>query len=309
MRRHPALAAALGAALASSLVLGACAAGPTPEENPVSTPGAASETPATPETPQAATLTGADIQEWIADAEWSFAPSGVGAPFTVAFEAGRASDDVMRTYEIGVGVAGDADADGITDLAVPVSQLDGNGFLELWYIWLGNDADADDGSVARQVVYPIARTSRCGDVVHSVAPEDDGFTIDQTLWLPHTDQGPDCVSGGTGVQTRTVTVIEIDGEPFPIQTAPVEAWGGVCPRSEWLDGIPDDTIVGRIAPPASAPQVIAAGELVNLFEIAAAPLVAGDGARFFGFQPADLAPESQAEAEATPVTMHCAFAG
>ncbi|GAA3944217.1 hypothetical protein [Microbacterium soli] len=291
MRRR---AAAAGAILCAALLLAACASASPHAKAPTDAPADVAETPEAP------SLTGADIQAWIANAEWSFADRGLEEPITIVFEDGKASDDVMRVYEIGVGVESDADGDGVVDLAVPVTQLDGNGFQELWYVWLGKDIDAD--AVAEQVWYPIARTVRCGDVVHSVEGTDGGFLIDQTLWMPHTDQGRDCAGGGTGTQTREIAIIDVDGVAYPVQTAPVPAWGGVCPRSEWLDGIIDDTVDGRVAPPASAPQAIAPGDPVGLYELPPAPLLTADGARFFGFQ-GDL----PGEAGEQQVLMHCAF--
>ncbi|MEJ1087932.1 hypothetical protein WDU99_06335 [Microbacterium sp. Mu-80] len=291
-------AAGLSAAVAAVLLLTACASSPPSADERAED--SAESTPDAPETPETPALTGADIGDWIRDTEWSFAGRGIEEPFTIAFEDGTASDDHMRTYEIGVGVESDANGDGVVDLAVPISQLDGNGFQELWYIWLGNADDVE--TVAQQVIYPIARTTRCGDVVQSVNATEDGFSIDQTLWMPHTDQDRDCADGGSGHQTRDVTVIDVDGVAFPMQTSPVEAWGGVCPRSDWLDGIPDDTIAARAAPPASAPQVISPGELVGLYELAPAPLLTSDGARFFGFQG-----DSTSTTDESQVRMHCAF--
>ncbi|MDX2377620.1 hypothetical protein M4I32_12495 [Microbacterium sp. LRZ72] len=295
---------AVSAVLLAGLVLGACAA-----------PSAPAEPSATPETaeaaPESSAPTGEDIQEWVANAEWSFAPDGLLEPLTLSFAEGMASDDLMRTYEIGDGVESDANDDGIPDLAIPVSQTDGNGYLELWYVWLGRDVAgaSDDAALADQVTYPIARTTRCGDVVHEVTPTDSGFSIDQTLWMPHTDQDRDCSGGGTGDQIRDITVTMIADTAYPIQVAPIEAWGGVCPRSDWLDGIPDNAVDGRAAPPSSAPSVISVGENVALYELPDAPLLTADGARFFGFQPEELMGDSQEEAGATPVRMHCAFAG
>ena len=287
-------AVAVGAVLTAGSLFVACASSPQAPDESVEPTVVAEATPDEP------TLTGEDIQGWIANAEWSFADRGLEEPFMIAFENGTAGDDLMRTYELGVGVAADANGDGIVDLAVPVAQLDGNAFQELWYVWLGSDADSD--AVAEQVIYPIARTTRCGDVVHSVTAREGGFTIDQTLWMPHTDQGRDCASGGTGVQTRDIMITEVDGVAYPMQTAPVEAWGGICPRSEWLDGIPDDTVSARAAPPTSAPEVISPGEQVGLYELPPAPLLTADGAPFFGFQGGDTTGVDDGQ-----VLMHCAF--
>jgi len=137
--------------------------------------------------------------------------------FMITFRDGTARDKLVRTYEIGVGVPFDADGDGIVDLAVPVSQLDGNGFQELWYVRLGNAIDID--AVATQVIYPIVRTTRCGDIVNPVGATESGLTIDQTLWMPRTDHRRHCASGGTGVQVRDITVVDIGGTPYPVQTA------------------------------------------------------------------------------------------
>ncbi len=293
---------AIGALVAAGLLLAACTSSPPAAPDPSDAP-SDSDSAATP---QPAALTGADIQQWIANAEWSFADRGLAEPITLVFDDGAAADDLLRTYEIGDGVEGDVDGDGVVDLAVPVSQLDGNGYQELWYIWLGADVDPDGGAdvLATQVVYPIARTTRCGDVVNSVEAIENGFRIDQSLWMPHVDDDRDCASGGTGAQVREVTVVDVDGAAFPLQTAPLEAWGGVCPRSDWLDGILDDTVTARAAPHPSSPEVIGAGEMVSLYELPEAPLLTGNGARFFGFQPEDMSTAGE-----PPATMHCAFAG
>ncbi|MDT0158716.1 hypothetical protein Q9R19_13890 [Microbacterium sp. ARD32] len=294
MRHRPVVTVAVAGAM---LLLSACSTAVSPSRTPASPDGGAPS-------PESTALSGEDIRAHIADAEWSFAPDGLLEPFTVEFHEGTATDDSGRTYEIGTGVEGDADGDGVVDLAVPVSQHDGNGLLELWYIWLG----AGDDTVATQVLYPIARTTRCGDAVHSVAAADPGFRIEQTLWMPHTDEDRDCADGGTGAQVRDVSVDVIDGVAYPIQTVPIAAWGGVCPRSDWLDGILDDTVEGRAAPAAAAPTVFEAGEEVAVYELPSATLLTRDGVKFFGFQTADPTAKSGAT-DATAVMMHCAFAG
>ena len=314
--------ALLAAGFASALALSACGpASTSPDETPPSSPqatpapAAATEDAATPggdpssedaasSEPAAPAVTAEDIQDWIADTEWSFAQDGLLAPITLGFEDGSASDEFLRTYRIGVGVEGDANADGLPDLAVPVSQIDGNGFLELWYVWLGSD---DGDAPAEQVIYPIARSSRCGDVVHAVTAIEGAFRVDHTLWMPHTDEGRDCAAGGTGAQVRDIRVEELDGTAYPVQTAPIAAWGGICPRSPELDWIEGESVTGRAAPPADAPVVIGPEEQVGLYALGEAPLLTADGAAFFGFQP-EQHPEAQGPDGATPITMHCAFA-
>ncbi|WBL18070.1 hypothetical protein [Citricoccus sp. NR2] len=86
---------------------------------------------------------------------------------------------------------------------------------------------------------------------------------------------------------------------------PVEAWGGVCPRSEWLDGILDDTVEAFAAPVADAPLVVQTGETVGIYDVGDMPLFADVEMTFFGFQPELV--ESGTGSEAA-VTMHCAFA-
>lgn len=303
----------VAAVLVGAVLLSACGAAASGSADPTTpTSGGTSAPDVVPQTPDDAAPTDAAptaeaLQDWVADATWSFAPEGLLEPVTLTFRDGQATGEHFRTYEIGVGIEGDVNSDGIPDLVVPVSEIDGNGFLELWYVWLGTGAT--EGALAEQVIYPIARTTRCGDTVHSVTAIDGGFRIDQTLWMPHTDRDRDCVSGGSGAQLRDVTVEVVDGVPHPVQTAPIQAWGGVCPRSLWLDGIPEDGAEVRAAPPAGSRTVITPGEMIALYELGEAPLLTRDGARFFGFQPADLPSDSHGGAGATAIAMHCGFAG
>ena len=284
----PALAAA-SAVLA--LTLAGCGTGSgVTATDPPDEPAPATTVPQTPATPDL------DFAAAVADAEWSFAPDGLGAPMRITMADGTGVDDLSRTYTIGAPVIGEADGDGIPDAAITITQADGNAVTELWYIWLGGD----DGT-ATQVEYPIARTTRCGDATHSVIAVDGGFEIDLTLRIPGSDDGRSCADGGTGTLVRTVGVQAFDGAPYPVQTAPILAWGGVCPASTWLDGIADTGIEGRAAPPASADRVTDPAAEIGVFELPPAPLVTADGARFFGFI-------SDPASDAV-VKMHCAFAG
>jgi len=248
------------------------------------------------ETPDAApALTLADIEAHVAEAEWSFAPGGLELSYPVALTGGTSTDDLGRRYELGAGVGADVNGDGIVDAAIPIAEHDGNGMHELWYIWLGT---ADGGAV--QVEYPIARTSRCGDFTQRVAAIDGAFEIDVALRMPFTDDAVPCSDPGTGTLVRWVRVIDAGGAAYPMQLAPVEAWGGVCPPSPWLDGIEETGIAGRAAPPADAPVVTDPARSIGLFALPEAPLLTADGARFFGF--------IQDYDEADAVRMHCAFA-
>lgn len=243
-------------------------------------------------------LTVADVAAWAADAEWSFAPGGLDEPYSIALTGGSGTDDLMRPYELGDPVAADVDGDGVVDAAIPITMVDGNAVHELWYVWRGIGVDSDP--IAEQVIYPIARTTRCGDVTREVTAVEGGLQVDIVLRMPFTDDARSCADGGTGELTRVLRIEEIDGEFYPVQTAPVAAWGGVCPPSEWLDGAEDIGISGRAAPPASAPVVTDPQRTVALFSVREAPLLTVGGQSFFGFiqdDPGDV-----------PVKMHCAFA-
>lgn len=295
-----AVAPVVAGTCALALLFVGCAGGSVPE-TPIEEP----TVTAAPEAPvEEPVVTKGTIVAWAENAEWSFAADGLWEPETVALQDGEGDDEYLRTYTLGEAVEGDADGDGVVDVVIPITQLDGNAMHVLWYVWLGRDDAASGEQPADQLVYPIARMSRCGDIVHEVTALDVGFRIEQTLWMPHTDAGRDCASGGTGEQTRDVVVSEIDGDPYPIQVAPLEAWGGVCPRSEWLDGILDEGFDIRAAAAASAPVVVDASETVGLYELPEAPLLTAGGQRFFGFQTEELMADSE-----NPIRMHCGFYG
>ncbi len=243
-------------------------------------------------------LTAADIAAWAADAEWSFAPDGLGEPYPVTLTGGVGADDLSRTYELGDPVEADVDGDGVVDAAIPITLVDGNAVHQLWYIWRGIGMDA--AAVAEQVVYPIARTTRCGDVTRGVTAVDGGLQVDIVLRMPFTDDARSCADGGTGELSRVIRLEAIDGAFYPVQTAPVAAWGGVCPPTEWLDGVQESGISGRAAPPASAPVVTDPAQDVALFALREAPLLTTEGQSFFGF--------IQEYDESAAVRMHCAFA-
>jgi len=284
----------LAAAASLVMTMTACGVGGTVPDPDSASPTAPAPDP-DPTTDAGSELTLADIEAHVADAEWSFAPGGLELSYPVALSGGTATDDLGRSYDLGAGVGGDVNGDGIVDAAIPITEHDGNGMHQLWYIWLGT---ADGGAV--QVEYPVARTSRCGDFTQSVGAIDGAFEIDVALRMPVTDDAVPCSDPGTGILTRWVRVIDVGGAAYPMQIAPVEAWGGVCPPSPWLDGIEETGIAGRVAPPTDAPVVTDPARSIGLFALPDAPLLTSDGARFFGF--------IQDYDEADAVRMHCAFA-
>lgn len=282
------------AAASTIVVLVGCAA----VDQPAATTSEVATPSASPTVEPVAELAVADIAAWAADAEWSYAPDGLDTPHTVGLSGGVGTDDLGRPYSLGEAVAADLDGDGVIDAAIPITMVDGNAVHELWYIWRGVGVDSEP--VAEQVIYPISRTTRCGDVTRAVTAVDGGLQLDVVLWMPHTDAARSCAEGGSGVLTRVIELSEIDGQFYPVQTAPVTAWGGVCPPTEWLDGSPETGLATRVAPPASAPAATDPTRDVAVFGLREAPLLTAGGGSFFGF--------IQDYVESDPVRMHCAFA-
>lgn len=283
------------AASALALVLVGCTGGP-PQTTTAPT-GTATPTPTATIAP-AEPMALADIADWAADAEWSYALDGLDTPHTVALTGGVGTDELSRTYSLGEAVGADLDEDGILDAAIPIAMVDGNAVHELWYIWRGTGTA--DEPAAEQVLYPIARTTRCGDITRAVTAMDGALQIDVVLRMPFTDDARSCAEGGTGVLTRVIDLVEIEEQFYPVQTAPVTAWGGVCPPTEWPDGSPEIGIVGRVAPPSSAPAAFDPDRDVAVFGLRDAPLLTAGGDSFFGFV--------QDYVETDAVRMHCAFA-
>lgn len=136
-------------------------------------------------------------------------------------------DEYGRTYTLGTPVYSDADGDGLEDMAVPIAQLDGNGYREQWHIWLATA----DGS-AEQVVIPIAWTSRCGDGTESVTPTAGGFTVHEFLREPLIDDHLACAEQGTFEVTRGVGVVHDGAARYPVDLADHRGYGGVCPTHQ-----------------------------------------------------------------------------
>lgn len=280
------------ALLVAALTLTGCGAAAEPEPAP-------SEAASTPEptVAEAVAVDLAAIEAVARDADWSFAQQGLGPVETVAIADGAGIDDLGRSYEVGPGIEGDADGDGTADAVIPITQLDGNAIVELWYIWRGDD-EAD--VAAAQVPFPIARTTRCGDAVNGVTAVEGGFQIDQVLRMPVVDDALACSEPGTGVQVREVAIEQIDGAFYPIQTAPTEAWGGVCPRSPHLDGFVETGLELRAAPPQSAPIVTDPAVETGLFDLGDGVGDVVEGVTFVGFLEDFTGTDV--------VRQHCAFA-
>lgn len=306
---------AITTALGTALVLTACAAGTAPAPEPsaeTEPPVAESEAPAETETAgetdadadgseTAGTPVDPELSEWLLNAQWSF-DNGLEDPLLVTLADGHATDEHGRTYEMGLAMASDANGDGLTDLIAAISQLDGNGFQEMWFVWMGTGSS--ESAPLTQVKYPIAQAARCGNVIHGVTPSETGFQITESLWLQHVDAFNDCATGASGHHIRDVSIVEVDGEFYPMQTDPVPAWGGVCPQPRELSGISAADVTGRAAPARGAPEVIVPGDEVLLFDVPQPPLLTSGGATVTGFLPA-----TDMTADDAPLVTACAFTG
>ncbi|WP_394553316.1 hypothetical protein ACDF64_02935 [Agromyces sp. MMS24-JH15] len=250
----------------------------TPSPSP-SAPALPASSPAEPELPS--------VVAWASGAEWSWSDDGLAAPVAVTFTKGRSTDAAGGVTEVVDAVLGDANADGVEDAAIRARRTAEAGVTELWYVWLGIPGASPGTAMAEQVVYPIARTIACGDLTDSVTAISGGFRIIQTLRLPYTDDGLRCSAPGSGRQVRDVAIERFEDAWYPVQTAPVPAWGGICPRTTWHDGLADIGLTLRAAAPASAPAVTDPLAPLVTYELPDAPLLAASGARFFGFAQAE----------------------
>ncbi len=252
------------------------------------------------EAEQADPPTADEIAEYIADAEWTFEDRGPDGPQVIQLTGGEAEDDLGRTYTMGEElIEGDATGDGAPDVAVSLTQADGNAVDQQWFIWVGNAAEESE-TVAQQVLHPIGRSTSCGDAATGVsAAEDGGFEI-QENFRHDMEDGP-CAEPGPDELHKVVEVSPAeDGELLPVQTAPVEAWGGLCPRTDSaVSGGPAEL---QAFPGEEAPAVEAAwAEEVEAAEDSLLADLAGDHG-FFRFTPEGYEPEGE-----TTVDQFCGF--
>ncbi|MGO1957279.1 hypothetical protein [Microbacterium sp.] len=277
-------AAALLAIAGLAVGLAACADTGTGNQDPdESTPTPTEAAPTATAETEPTGPTEDELRAVVADAEWLYSPEGLREPIAVTIAAGAATDDIGRIYTVGEeDVPADLNGDGLLDLAVTIDQLDGNGFERLWYVWLG----AEDGS-ASQLEYPIARASRCGDSITSVTAVDEGLRIEGTLYDP--SLGIDvCADGSSEEFARTVDVRDFGGEAYPVQSEPIAAWGGHCPRSSWQDGEAMTETDVTVAPVEGADTAVAADSWFLPLGLSDAPrddlaLVWSDEMSFFAF--------------------------
>ncbi|GAA1731912.1 hypothetical protein [Brachybacterium phenoliresistens] len=120
----------------------------------------------------------------------------------------------------------DVDGDGHEDAFAALEITDGQGFEQIWYIWLW-DPEAEEPV---QVENPIARMARCGDSIHEISSAEGAFVVTESLRLQDGLE-QDCASDGPVQVTRQVTVV--DG--WPVLTGGMQGHGGICPQRDGTD--------------------------------------------------------------------------
>lgn len=249
----------------------------TPAANAGSKSGQETSAASTPEPPAAVDIRAVELGTM----EWSYSPRGLDQPVTVKLVGGAASAGTgagLVSYTLEEVAYGDVDGDGDEDAVARINRSNDMAFEGLWYVWRANGADAV------QLKYPIAQTGRCGTYVESVVINDGAVSLTEYLRIPGLDDNIPCSDPGTGLQKRTVTVHAEGLDAWPVQTAPVPAWGGVCPRPRWPDSAPG--LVDLWAAPSTA-AAVATSKAPNggaYFELKDAPLLQRDGWSLIGFR-------------------------
>jgi hypothetical protein len=193
---------------------------------------------------------------------WNFMPGG-NHPESMQIEMvdGKATDESIE-YTVGEVVLSELNGDDRIDAAVQLTMLDGNGFNEQWYLWIATDDGPD------QVRLPVANMARCGTAIHSVTAADEGGVV--------IHESRRYFSVGTDERTRTVSVLDIhDAEEWwPVQTAPVGGFGGLCPIS--ADNHADPYTGQMYAGPDTRFPEVTEGNSVGIFPLQAWPVYGED---------------------------------
>lgn len=217
-----------------------------------------------PEEPDALGLEDTDFGNLV----WVFRQGGNSADTTqVHLEDGEAEVDLVR-YVQGEVVYADINGDGLLDAAAQLTQLDGNGIDDQWYLWIATDEGP------HQITLPIARMSRCGNVTKSVESVEGGIQIHEARRGIGDGHLP-CSDEGTDERTRTVVAIEArnTGEWWPAQVDP-GGFGGLCPVAVEYHGYP---YTGALYPaPDGAAEEITGGAEVIEFGLEAWPVYGED---------------------------------
>ncbi|MFV0532317.1 MAG: hypothetical protein ACK5MR_01520 [Cumulibacter sp.] len=256
------------AAILGAVALVGCSATSSPEPADSGTEDATAtetEDAGTAETVEAEVPTGLEDADF-GNLTWTFRPGG-NVPETTQVELidGTASDGLV-SYELGEVVLSDLTGDGRMDAAVQLTVLDGNALDDQWYLWIATD----DGPV--QSTLPVARMAHCGTVIHSVTAVDGGVQIHETR-RSVTDQAVPCSDPGSDERTRTVAAIEArnTGEWWPVQTAPFNAFGGLCPMTTHPDTYENDATLYPV-PDLDAGAPLAPTDAPEVFEIEGWPV-------------------------------------
>lgn len=202
---------------------------------------------------------------------WSFMPGG-NQPESMQIEMvdGSATDESIE-YTVGEVVLSELNGDDRIDAAVQLTMIDGNGFNEQWYLWIATDDGPD------QVRLPVANMARCGTAIHSVtAAEGGGVVIHESRRYFSEEMTLSCADVGTDERTRTVSVLDIHdaGEWWPVQTAPVGGFGGLCPIS--ADNHADPYTGQMYAGPDTRFPEVTEGNSVGIFPLQPWPVYGED---------------------------------
>lgn len=240
-------------ALVGAVTLAGCTPGLTPAP-PAS--GSEEKTTAEPiEEPAAVGLEDTDF----GNLAWVFRPGG-SVPETQQIDLvdGVATDGAV-SYQLGEVLLAELTGDDRIDAAVQITRLDGNAIDEQWYLWVATD----EGPV--QSTLPIARTSRCGTVTHSVKAVDDGIEIHETRRTLGDESIP-CSDAGSDERTRTVRAMEARNtdEWWPVQTAPIGGFGGLCPSTAHLHQWENDGPLYSVPDTAAGEPVEVASGIIEL---------------------------------------------
>ena len=246
-------ASLFAAVLVGAVALTGCAPALTPEP-----PAADAEDETTAEVVEEPAPVGLEDTDF-GNLSWVFRPGG-SVPDTqqVKLVDGVAADG-MVSYELGEVLLAELTGDERIDAAVQITRLDGNAIDEQWYLWIATD----EGPV--QSTLPIARMSRCGTVIHSVKAVDDGIEIHETRRTLGDESIP-CSDPGSDERTRVVRAVEARNvdEWWPVQTAPISGFGGLCPRTAHLHPWENDEPLYSVPDTTAAEPVEAASGIIEL---------------------------------------------
>lgn len=215
------------------------------------------------------------LEEFVAQAEWSVAPLGVHAEqhiqltdgsgtgdYRLAYpedaapeQLGRKPVDTTAAYELGEVLIGDVTGDGVEDAVASITASSEEiRDEELWYIWRGVE---DGETIAEQIPHPIASAQECADVVDEVSIADGAVrtvTRQMTYHDVQFEDGATCATDPNRDRERTISAQQVDGAWYPVQQAPTQSWGGICPEGTALEGwwvvTPLLTAPSPSAPPA-----------------------------------------------------------